>query len=130
MEVDMHLIFTIVLLVHGIGHVIGVLSIVAGLIKHPSYTTKSWLLSDRLGLSDTIVRALGMLWLVVMVGFVAAAWGFWSGLAWWRPLSWIMLVLSIGVLVLWWNAFTANIPIQANIGNIVILAGLLGIFAL
>jgi hypothetical protein len=129
MEINMHLIFTIILLIHGIGHILGVLSIVAGLIKHPSYTPKSWLLSDRLGLSDTVVRALGMLWFVVMVGFIAAAWGFWSELAWWRPLSWGMVVLSIGVFVLWWNAFAANIPIQGNIGNIIIIAGLLGVFS-
>jgi hypothetical protein len=65
-----------------------------------------------------------MLWLVATVGFIAAAWGFWSNLLWWRPLSWTMVALSIGLFVLWWNAFTVNLPIQANIGNIIVIAGL------
>ncbi len=125
MEIDMRLIFTIILLVHGIGHMLGVISIVGGLIKYPDFTHTSWLFSDRLGLNETIVRALGMLWLVVTAGFVAAAWGYWSDLAWWRPLTWVMVLLSVGLFVLWWNAFTSNIPIQANVGNIVIIAGLL-----
>ncbi|MHA2062603.1 MAG: hypothetical protein ACW963_09990 [Candidatus Sifarchaeia archaeon] len=121
---NLHLIYTIVLLVHGIGHLIGVISIVGGLIKSPKFTSNSWLLSDRLGLSEAVVRALGMLWLVAIVGFIAATWGFWFNLVWWRPLSWTMVALSIGLFVLWWNAFTVNLPIQANIGNIIVIAGL------
>ena len=125
MEINLHLIFTIVLLVHGVGHLLGVISIVGGLIKSSGFTTTSWVLTDRLGLSETIVRALGMLWLVATTGFIAAAWGFWSDMEWWRSLTWVMVVLSVGLLVLWWNAFTINIPIQANIGNIVVIVGLL-----
>lgn len=125
MENYIHLIFTIVLLVHGLGHLLGVISIVGGLIKSSGFTTTSWILSDRFGLSETIVRALGVLWLVPTVGFVASAWGFWSDLAWWRPLAWVMVALSVVLLILWWKSFTTNIPIQANIGNIVVIVGLL-----
>jgi len=125
MAIDMNLIYTIVLLVHGLGHLLGVISIVGGLIKSPGFTTTSWVLTDRLGLSETIVRALGVLWLVVTVGFVASAWGFWSDLAWWRPLAWVMVVFSVVLFILWWKSFSANIPIQANIGNIVVIVGLL-----
>lgn len=122
---SLNFIYTIILLVHGIGHLLGVISIVGRFIKSPKFTFKSWLLSDRLGLSEAIVRALGMLWLVTTVGFIATAWGFWSNLQWWRPLSWAMVLLSIGLFVLWWNAFTVNLPIQANIGNVIVIAGLL-----
>ena len=125
MAIDMRLIYTIVLLVHGLGHLLGVISIVGGLIKSPGFTKTSWILSDRLGLSETIVRALGMLWLVVTVGFVASAWGFWSNLAWWRPLAWLMVVFSVLLFILWWKSFSANIPIQANIGNLIVIVGLL-----
>jgi len=122
---SLNFIYTIVLLVHGIGHLLGVISIVGRFIKSPKFTSNSWLLSDRLRLSEEIVRALGMFWIVATVGFIAAAWGFWSGLFWWRSLAWIMVVLSIVLFVLWWNAFTVNLPIQANIGNIIVIAGLL-----
>ncbi|MFX0199775.1 MAG: hypothetical protein ACFFCW_26940 [Candidatus Hodarchaeota archaeon] len=125
MAIDMHLIYTIVLLVHGLGHLLGVISIVGGLIKSPGFTTTSWVLTNRLGLSETIVRALGVLWLVPTVGFVASALGFWSDLDWWRPLTWVMVAFSVVLLTLWWKSFTANIPIQANIGNIVVIVGLL-----
>jgi len=124
MEISLRLIYAIVLFVHGIGYVVGVISIVGGLIKQPKYISNSWLLSDRLGLSEIVVRALGLLWLVATVGFVAAAWGFWSDLGWWRPVTWVMVVFSIGLSVLWWNAFPVNIPIQANVGNIIIIIGL------
>jgi len=69
-----------------------------------------------------------VLWLVATVGFVASAWGFWSDLAWWRPLAWAMVALSVLLFILWWKSFYTkggNIPIQANIGNIVVIAGLL-----
>ncbi len=121
----MRLIFTVVLAVHGIGHLLGVISIVGGLIKSPDYTSNSWLLTDRFGLSETLVRALGLLWIVPTMGFITAAFGYWSDLEWWRSITWVMVAISLGVIVVWWNAFTSNIPIQANIGNVVAIVGLL-----
>ncbi len=125
MAIDIRFIFTVVLTVHGIGHLLGVISIVGGLIKSPDYTSNSWLLTDRLGLNETLVRVLGLLWLVPTAGFIAAAYGYWSDLEWWRSLTWVMIALSIGLFVVWWNAFASNIPIQANLGNIIAIVGLL-----
>jgi hypothetical protein len=120
---DLNLIYTIALAFHGIGHIIGILFL--GPVKSESFTQHSWILQDKVGLSATVVRGLALLWFIPAAGFVGAAWGFWTGLVWWRLLTWIMVPFSVLLFILWWKAFPKNIPIQAQIGNVVALIGLI-----
>ncbi len=128
MVIDLKLVFAIVIAVHGIGHSLGVMTIPLGVIKGNGFSSNSWLLSDRLGLPDGVVKAVGYLWLVVAIGFIAASLGYWQSLDWWRQVAWASLALSLGLFVVWWNAFPSNIPIQANLGNVATLVALLWSF--
>ncbi|MHA2296138.1 MAG: hypothetical protein ACXAEU_25175 [Candidatus Hodarchaeales archaeon] len=124
MEIDMRLLFTIAVILHAIGH-LGMSVHFTGLFEFSGFTNDSWLLVKQLKLSETIVRVLALLWILVGVGFLITAGGFWFDQDWWRPLAGIMTVLSIGLFVIWWNAFPMTVPIQANLGNVIAIAGFL-----
>ena len=124
MNVDWELLYAIALVVHGLGHLLVAIHI-SELYTLPNCTTKSWLLSDRLGLKKSSVQIFVVLWFIVTIGFIIGGWGFWADLNWWRPLAGVLILFSVLLFILWWNAFPPNIPIQANIGNLVVIAGLI-----
>ncbi len=96
-----------------------------GIVRSEGFSSTSWLLGDRLQLGIDVQKGLSLLWIVALVGFASAAYALWSGLGWWRVLSWASVALSVTLFATWWNAFPANVPIQANFGNVAIVAGLM-----
>jgi hypothetical protein len=120
----MKMIMAAVIAIHGIGHILGPL-VTFGVLKTEGFNRASWLLSDRLHLSVVVQQALSLLWIVALVGFAATSYGLWNGLSWWRMLAWGNIALSVLVIAVWWTSFPRNIPIQANIGNVAIVAGML-----
>ncbi|MFW9914119.1 MAG: hypothetical protein ACFFGZ_00790 [Candidatus Thorarchaeota archaeon] len=125
MEIDMHLIFAIAVVIHGIGHFFPGFIHTSELLKLPGFKTESWLLAERLSLERAVTRVLAVLWLVAVFGFFITAWAFWTKLAWWKPLAGAMVVLSVVLFIIWLNAFPINIPIQAAVGNLIVIAGLI-----
>ena len=115
---------TAVIAIHGIGHILGPL-VTFGVVKTEGFNRGSWLLTDRLHMSQGMQQALSLLWIVAMLGFAATSYGLWSGLGWWRTLAWGNVALSVLVLGIWWTSFPGNIPVQANLGNAAIVAGIL-----
>ena len=73
------------LVVYGLGHLMGILESWGIVQMKPSADPSGYL--GQLGVSDIVVKAVGYLFAIVMVGFLAVAFGFWQGLTWWRPLS-------------------------------------------
>jgi hypothetical protein len=101
----------IVFLVHGVGHVMGILPAV-GLIKSKTWHSRSWLFTRILG--DAGGRAISVVtWLVAAVGFIAAGLGL---LGWlvppepWRTLAVVSAIVSLLGLVFFWNAFASFFP--------------------
>lgn len=117
------LIITIIIAAHGIGHLLGVMTIPLGMMKESGFNQNSWL-TDRLGLNTNTVKTIGILWLVAAASFTAAAYGYFYDLAWWGKAVKLSIVLSLALFFGWWDAFPSNIPVQANLGNIVALAAL------
>lgn len=117
-----------VLLVHGIGHILGVLAAL-GFSTMEKWSSQSWLLTGLLG--ETVSRVICfIMFLIAMVGFIVAALAVMGWLfphEWWRPLSAISAVLSLLGLALFWNAFPALVPnkIGAIAVDIALLVGLL-----
>jgi len=99
------LIIGLVLIAHGIGHVLGLFPI-AGWAKADGWTADSWVLSGPVGVSAT--HALGaVLWIVALVGFVVAGvgvLGFAVPAAWIRPAAVIASVASLIAIGLFWDA--------------------------
>ncbi|MHA2278472.1 MAG: hypothetical protein ACXAC2_22055 [Candidatus Kariarchaeaceae archaeon] len=124
MDQNIKILFAIILFVHGIGHLIGT-SFLSESFNLQGFGNKSWILSDQLGLEKIYSQLIALLWLVVTIGFLIATYGFWTNQEWWKPLTGVLVVVSIGLFVLWWTAFPGLFPFQANIGNVLIILGLL-----
>jgi hypothetical protein len=121
---EARIILAAIITLHGLGHVLGPLT-TFGVIRSEGFSETSWLLNERFQLSDAFQRALSLLWIVALVGFAATAFGLWNGLGWWRALAWLNVALSVILFATWWNAFPQNVPMQANLGNVAIVGGLL-----
>jgi hypothetical protein len=119
---DNRLLFAIALAAHGIGHVIGLMTF----LDLWGMSARSSIL-ESIGLNQGLVKGLNFIWVIPFITFIASAWGVWNGAAWWETTGWIGTVSSVLYFVLYWNSFPPNMPMQANIGNIVALIGLLGI---
>ncbi|MFC1803067.1 hypothetical protein ACFL0D_03765 [Thermoproteota archaeon] len=119
---DNKLLFVIALTAHGIGHVIGLMTF----LDLWGMSVRSSIL-ESMGLNQGLIKVLNFIWVIPFIAFIASAWGVWTGVAWWETTGWIGTVISVLYFVVYWNSFPLNIPIQANIGNIVALLGLLGI---
>ena len=102
------LIIGVVLIAHGIGHVLGWFPIF-GWARTAGWTGESWLISGAVGTGPTNALAL-VLWGVAMLGFVIVGLGV-IGLpvptAWLRPLAVIAAVASLLAVGLFWEAIPA-----------------------
>ena len=69
----LRIIIAAVLILHGIGHWMGILT-AAGVIQTETWHSRSWLLTAPLG--DTVARVIALvLWGIAFVGFLAAGTG-------------------------------------------------------
>lgn len=121
------ILIVIVLIAHGIGHVLGVFPAL-GLASLEGWSLRSWLLTDLIG--TTAASWLGVvLWLVGLLGFVGAGLGMLGWIvpqAWWRSLAISAAVLSLLALALYWNAFPSLLNKVGAIGvDVAVLVGLL-----
>lgn len=64
-----------------------------------------------------VAKALGILSLLVLVGFVASAWGIWTQASWWPPLLLGSAVASMPVPLSMWNP-VRTVSIRALLVNI------------
>jgi hypothetical protein len=95
----------LVIMVHGIGHVLFLAPCLG--ITQWGQSAHSWLLTKTLG--DVATRVIGsLLWLVVILGFMAAGIGLLGQFAWWRTLA----VASAGVSLLSLGLFASGISTQ------------------
>jgi hypothetical protein len=100
-----------VLLIHGIGHFMGVLGVL-DLFKVKGWNGHSWLLTPLMGVGAS--RTLGVvLFAAVLVGFLGVGFALFGWLvphAWWRSLALVFAVISLVTLVLYWNALVLVFP--------------------
>ena len=120
----------LVLIFHGIGHIMGVLT-AAKVFSTETWHSRSWLLTGPLG--DPTARMIALvLWVITVIGFIAAGAGAfgWSVTAGsWRTITVVMAVVSLIALALYWNAFASLFP--NKIGSIVVnITALVGILAM
>lgn len=119
----------IVLIVHGIGHVMALLPAL-NITSTDKWHYRSWLLTGLLG--DIVSRVLVVvLFGVAMIGFIAAGLGLFGWLvphSTWQILAIVSAVISLVALALFWNSFVTFFPnkIGAIVVNIATLWALLG----
>jgi hypothetical protein len=121
----LRIVVALVILVHGIGHVLFLAPCLG--ITQWGQSAHSWLLTKTLG--DVATRVIGsLLWLVVIIGFLAAGVGLLGQVAWWRTLA----VASAGVWLLAFVLFVSGSSTQpvlsAAVMDIAVLVALVWIY--
>jgi hypothetical protein len=99
-------IVVLVLLAHGVGHILGFLESWTALST--SFSNQPWLLSDGVTIDSPVGRAFGLLWLVVMLAFLGAAFGLLGHQGWWRSLAVVAAFISLVAILPWWNTVTSG----------------------
>jgi uncharacterized membrane protein YphA (DoxX/SURF4 family) len=95
---------------HGIAHLSGLLASWSS--GEVGYKNASWIFSSGITLDTPLGKAFGLLWLVAMVGLVGTALGIVRRQTWWPQLAIAASVVSLIVIVPWWN----NVPPGAKFG--------------
>lgn len=112
-----------VLAAHGIGHTLGWLP-AWGVTAFEGVSSRSWALTGLLG--DGPARAIGgVLFVLPMAGFVAAAAGLLLGQPWWRQVAVVSAALSLTATALYPQAFTTSSTVGSVAVNLVVLYGIL-----
>ena len=112
----MLIVATIVLVLHGLIHLMGTVAYMKlGVIQQLPY--KTTVLGGRWELGAGGIAVYGALWGVAAIGFVVAALAFWFGWAGWQPLLLGVTLLSLALTALDWDVAFAGVIL-----NIVILA--------
>ncbi len=89
----------VVLMVHGLIHLIGFV-VPWRLTTIEGMPYKTTLLAGGLNVGDTGIRVVGLLWLLLALGFVVAGIAVVSGQPWWRMLTLGVTLLSLVVTML------------------------------
>ncbi|MHA2274901.1 MAG: hypothetical protein ACXAC2_04005 [Candidatus Kariarchaeaceae archaeon] len=71
-------------------------------------------------MSDMVKKALGLVWLLVMVLFLLSAYGLYGDEDWWRNLTIVSMVISQILVIIWWPDAKFG-----TVANILILAGII-----
>ena len=116
------LVIAVPLIVHGIAHIGGFLGLWTS--AEGGFAASPWFLPTKLGAKGVAGRVFGLLWLLVMAGFVAAGLGLIVGQAWWTTAAILTAVLSFLLIAGCWT----TVPVGAKIGaafDLLVLALLL-----
>ncbi|MCI0398906.1 MAG: hypothetical protein L0332_29515 [Chloroflexi bacterium] len=123
----LRIIIILALLMHGIGHIIGFLAawtpVPVGFSNHP------WALSGGVTMTSPAGRAFGLLWLVAMIGTVAAGLGLLFHQDWWAPLAVAASVISLVVWLPWWQTVPRGSLVGAVAFDLLIILALLSPWA-
>lgn len=113
---------SIVVGAHGIGHVLFLVGTLG--LADWGQSAHSWLLTNTVG--GGVTRALGaIIWLVSMVGFLAAAIGIWGRMDWWRTVAIVSAIVSALGLALFWSGGASGPLVSALAFDVVILVALI-----
>lgn len=98
-------IIAIVLLAHGIGHIMPFMAAWTPQISKAGFSDASWIFPGDVGVGSPIGQAFGLLGLVALIGFVAGALGLVTHQAWWPVVTIAAAVISIVTIVPWVSAW-------------------------
>lgn len=115
----LRIVLAVVVAAHGIGHILFLMPLVSSTTWGQS--AQSWLLGD-----GGLAKGLGaLIWLVALVGFVAAAFGIFRETDWWQMAAIMSAVVSTVGLILFWTRPTTSPAVSALVFNLLILISLL-----
>lgn len=84
------------LILHGLIHILGTLT-EFNLVEIEDFSGKTLI-----SLSDATKKVLGVIWALVMIMFLVAAFGLYADLDWWRSLTIASIIISQILVIIWW----------------------------
>ncbi len=115
----LRIVLAVAVAAHGIGHILFLMPLLSSTTWGQS--AQSWLLGD-----GGLAKGLGaLIWLVALVGFVAAAFGIFRETDWWQMAAIMSAVVSTVGLILFWTRPTTSPAVSALVFNLLILISLL-----
>ncbi len=118
-------IIAIVLLAHGIGHLMPFMAAWTSQISKVGFSDAPWIFSVDMGVGSPIGHVFGLLGLAALIGFVAGALGLLTHQAWWPTVTAIAAVISIVTIVPWINTWPTGSMIGALLVDVAVLVALL-----
>jgi hypothetical protein len=110
----------IAMLMHGVGHITFFLEAFA--TSPMGFNPEPWLLPGAFTVTSPVGKAFALLWLLAMLGFVAAAIGLLLRKPWWPSLAVAAAVISLVVLLPWWNAIAPGSRVWVLLADLVVIA--------
>jgi len=110
---------TIALFAHGIGHLL-FLANSWGVWKGGD-EGRSWLFSGTLSAGQAVEGIFGLLWLILLVGFVAVSWGYLTHQSWWPQLGLASAAISLAMIVLWWGGLVVGSAFFALVFDLAVI---------
>ena len=113
----MRIAISILLLLHGVAHLVGFLGPWGFLpaprpgMAPPPQTNV--LFGGRVALGDTMARALGIAWLVIAIAFAIVAFGLWRQAPWIRVAYATIVLTSLALTIAWWPLSRIGVLVNA-----------------
>ncbi len=109
----------IAMLMHGAGHIMFFLE--AFTDSPMGFSSAPWLLPGSFTVDSPIGKAFALLWLLAMLGFMVAAVGLMTRQEWWPALAVAAAVVSLVVLLPWWNVITQSSRVWVLLADVVVI---------
>ena len=119
LDVLLRSVIAIVLLIHGIGHLL-FLANSWGYWKGGE-ESRSWLFSGVFGAGQAVEGIFGLLWLIPLLGFVAVSWGYLTHQGWWPQVALASAAISLVMIVLWWGSLVTGSAFFALVFNVAVI---------
>jgi hypothetical protein len=87
----------LIIAAHGIGFSLWILPSWLGFKVGPG---REWIFSG-VSITSPIGKLFGLLALILIVGFLATAWGIFTSAAWWAPVGLVAAAVAMAVVILW-----------------------------
>jgi hypothetical protein len=94
----MRIVLAVLMVVHGVAHLVGFAG--AWKLVPGGFPYRTTVLGGQVDLGNAGIRAVGILWLLTAVAFVAVAVGAVAGVAWWAPAALVIATVSLLLTVL------------------------------
>lgn len=121
----MRLALALLFLVHGIAHLPG-FAVAWRLTRSADMPYTTTLLGGHLDVGDVGIRVMGLLWLAVALGFIAAAVATWRGHPNWPMLALAVALVSLVLSTLAWPASRIGVVVNVAILAFVLVGGKAG----
>jgi hypothetical protein len=110
------------LLAHGIGHV---MAPQAAFVPPGAFPRTSHMIATGMTITSSGGKALSLLWLLPMVGFVLGTYGLWTDQEWWRPVLAASAVVSIFAVLPWAGVMPTFSYLGALLVDVLVLLAVL-----